>query len=400
MKRYDFDTLIPRIGTGCVKWDKPFQIGEKEVLPLWVADMDFPCSDEIQNALHKLVDQQIYGYGLGLDASYRKAICSWFLRRFDWKINPKTLYYAGGVVPAIAYLLECLCEEGDGVIVQTPVYYPFMAKIKATKRVVVENPLCNTNGIYSMDFDHLKKQFARDDVKGMILCSPHNPVGRVWTKSELLEVVHIAKTYGKWIISDEIHCDIIRHDKQHISLHTIAKDYIDEIIVCTAPSKSFNLAGLQNSNIIITKEAYQKKWEMLVIDRLSLSSPNCFALAATKAAYNESEEWLNQVNAYIDDNIEFVKQYVRKHLPKAIVSPCEGTYLLWIDVRAYTNNEKDLEACMLKESIVLDEGYIFGSGGAGFERLNLACPRSIVEQCMQRFCHVLKNKEKETLTNH
>lgn len=399
MRQYDFDTLVPRIGTGSVKWDKPFEIGEKELLPLWVADMDFPCSDEIQTALHNVVNQQIYGYGLGLDASYRKAVCSWFHRRFDWKIDSKSMYYAGGVVPAIAYLIECLSEEGDGIIVQTPVYYPFMAKIEATNRVVVENPLRNTKGVYTMDFENLKEQFARDDVKGMILCSPHNPVGRVWTKEELQQVVEIAKTYGKWIISDEIHCDIIRHDKQHIPLHTIAQAYKDEIIVCTAPSKSFNLAGLQNSNIIITKEEYQKKWEAFVMNRLSLSSPNCFAIAATKAAYNESEDWLNQMNAYVDANIEYVKQYVQEHLPKAIISPCEGTYLLWIDVRAYFDDEKELEACMLKESIVLDEGYIFGTGGACFERLNLACPRSIVETCMQRFCNIIKNKEKEPLTN-
>lgn len=392
MKKYDFDTLIPRRGTGCVKWDKPFAIGEKELLPLWVADMDFPCSDEIQKALHKVVNQEIYGYGLGFDTSYRKAVCSWFRRRFDWKIDPKTIFYAGGVVPGIAYLIQCLSEEGEGIVVQTPVYYPFMAKIKATNRVVVENPLCNRNGVYTMDFVDLENQLSRKDVKGMILCSPHNPVGRVWSRDELKEVVHIAKKYGKWIISDEIHCDIVRAGLQQLPLLKIAQDYKEEIIVCTAPSKSFNLAGLQISNIIITNEEYQKQWQSFVMERLSISSPNCFAIMATKAAYNDSEDWLHQMNAYVDANIAYVKRYVQKHLPKAIISPCEGTYLLWIDVRAYCEDEKELEKRMLKESIILDEGYIFGNGGAGFERFNLACPRSIVQACMERFCRILKNR--------
>lgn len=390
MKKYDFDTLIQRSGTGCVKWDKPFAIGRKELLPLWVADMDFPCSDEIQNALHKVVDQKIYGYGLGFDTSYRKAVCGWFRRRFDWRIDPESIFYACGVVPSIAYLIQCLSEEGEGIVVQTPVYYPFMAKIKATNRVVIENPLCNRFGVYTMDFVDLEKQLSRTNVRGMILCSPHNPVGRVWKREELLEVVRIAKKYGKWIISDEIHCDIVRADQQQLPLLKITQDYKEEIIVCTAPSKSFNLAGLQISNIIITNKQYQKQWRSFVMERLSISTPNCFALMATKAAYNDSEEWLNQMNAYVDDNIAYVNRYVQEHLPKAVVSPCEGTYLLWMDVRAYCNDEQELEKRMLEESIVLDEGYIFGSGGAGFERFNLACPRSIVQACMERFCKTLK----------
>lgn len=392
MKHYNFETIIPRRGTGSLKWEKNVAIGEKSLLPLWVADMDFACCDEIQKALHETADHQIYGYGLGFDEEYRTICCDWFQRRLNWKIDPTSLFYAPGVVPAISYLLEILSEEGDGIIVQTPVYYPFMAKIKARNRVVIENPLINTNGCYTMDLAHLEECMARADVKGMILCSPHNPVGRVWTKEELESVVSIAKRYGKWIISDEIHCDIVRHDHHHLPLHTIAQDYKDEIIVCTAPSKTFNLAGLQNSNIIITKPHYQRKWKLYVMNTLSISSPNCFAIAATKAAYAKGENWLNQMNAYIEETMNFVTAYLSEHLPKAIVTPCEGTYLMWIDLRSYCTDAKKLEEMMLQESIVLDEGYIFGTGGEGFERINVACPRSIVKECLQRMCSILQKQ--------
>lgn len=388
--QYDFNQVLPRKGSGCIKWDKPFTgIGEKEALPLWVADMDFPCSQEIQQALHQQADEQIYGYSCGFDEDYKNAVIGWFQRRFAWTIQPDAIFFAPGVVPAISYLLEILSEEGDGIVIQTPVYYPFKAKIEARNRKVVENPLQYENGRYTMDFRDLEKQLSREDVKGMILCSPHNPVGRVWTKEELCQVADIAARYDKWIISDEIHCDIVRQNHQHLPLHVLAPACQDQIIVCTAPSKSFNLAGLQNSNIIITNPRYQQRWKDYVMNRLSLNGCNCFALAATKAAYNDSEDWLTQVNAYIDANITYAKAYLQEHLPKAVIAPCEGTYLLWVDVRAYCEDPKELEERMLKESLILDEGYLFGRQGAGFERINMAAPRVIIEECLQRFCAAL-----------
>lgn len=390
--KYDFDTMIKRKGTGCIKWDKEFSCeGNQEVLPLWVADMDFPCSNAIQTALHKRVDEQIYGYSCGFDEDYRNSVTGWFQRRFQWTIDPSSIFYAGGVVPAIAYLLEILSEEGDGILIQPPVYYPFRNKILATKRRVVENPLRNTNGVYTMDFEDLERKLQDPTVKGMILCSPHNPVGRVWKKEELNRVVSIAQTYGKWIISDEIHGDLIRKDHRHIPLHTIAPHDRDEIIVCTAPSKSFNLAGLQNSNIIITKPEYQARWKTHVMERLSLSSCNSFAITATKAAYNESEDWLDQVNAYIDENLVHACQRLKTELPQAIVSPCEGTYLLWVDVRALCPDEKELEARMRKQSLILDEGYLFGKEGNGFERINMAAPRKMIDACIDRFVRAFRD---------
>ena len=200
----------------------------------------------------------------------------------------------------------------------------------------------------------------------------------------------IAKKYHKWIISDEIHCDIVRKDKKHYPLHTIAEDYRDEIIVCTAPSKSFNLAGLQNSNIIITKPEYQRKWKDYVMNRLSLTSCNSFAITATKAAYNDSEDWMDQVNSYIDENINYAYEYLKRELPNAIVSDCEGTYLLWVDVRSYCKDAKELEKKMLSQGLILDEGYLFGDEGKGFERINMAAPKSIIKEALKCFVNVLR----------
>ena len=389
--KYHFDELINRKNTGCVKWDKAFPAFDKDILPLWVADMDFPCAEAIQQALKEKVDEQIYGYNTGFTPAYRQAVCGWFSKRFDWEIDPDTIFYAGGVVPAIAYLLEIMSEEGDGVIISTPVYYPFRKKIEATKRVVVENPLINEHGMYRIDFDDLEAKMARNDVKGMILCSPHNPVGRIWTKEELLKIVTLAKKYDKWIISDEIHCDLVQKDYEHQPLLKLAPEAKDRIVVCTAPSKSFNLAGLQNSNIIICNEKWQKKWTSYVMERLSLNGPNSFAIAATIAAYTkeDSEQWLADVNAYVDENDAFARACIQQYLPEAIISPRQGTYLLWVDVRAYCEDEKQLEETMLKEGLILDEGYLFGEAGKGFERINLACPRSIVETCVKRLCDAL-----------
>lgn len=394
--KYDFDRDIKRLHTGSAKWDKPFDTKADDILPLWVADMDFACARPIQQALHQYVDQEVYGYTLGMDAGYRKAVCGWFLRRFDWKIDPSTIFYAPGVVSAIAYLLEILCEEGEGVVIQTPVYYPFRKKIEATKRMVIENPLLEDHGIYTMNLEELDRLFARKNVKGLILCSPHNPVGRVWTKAELCAVLELAKKHHKWIISDEIHADLIRQQHTQLPLATLADEELrNQLIICTAPSKSFNLAGLQNSNVIIHNSKYQQRWQTFVIERLSLSSANSFALAATKAAYNESEDWLNQVNAYLDENIRFATAYLCEHLPDAVVSPCEGTYLLWVYVGAYVQDKNRLERLMLDAGIVLDEGYLFGEQGECYERINVACTRALLTKCLQRMCDVLRHVKQE-----
>lgn len=384
----DLDVLIDRRGTNCSKWDKDFGIGEKSLLPLWVADMDFPCSDVIQKALHQRVDEQIYGYTLGMDKEYKQAIVKWLKRRFDWVVEKSSIFYASGVIPAITYLIEILSEEGDGVVIQTPVYPPFKAKIEATKRVVVENPLINHHGYYTMDFRQLEECFKNEKVKGMILCSPHNPVGRVWREDELRKVIELANRYDKWIISDEIHGDLIRHDMKQIPLLKLAEGNQDKIICCSAASKSFNLAGLQVSHVIINDPKLQARWNEWVVNRIGMKSPNNFAITAVKAAYNESEAWLDEVNRYIDSNFDYATKYLQENLPNAIVSPREGTYLMWVDLSAYCCDEKELEKCLLANSIVVNQGYTFGENGKGFIRINLACPRCLVEECMKRLVEI------------
>ena len=393
-EKMNLDQLIDRKGTGSVKWDAMPNGAPADALPLWVADMDFRCAPAIIEALHKRVDHGIFGYSLYDTPECKAAIQHWFQKRFQWEVDPEDVFFSPGVVPAVAFLLEILTQAGDGVVIQRPVYYPFMAKIEATGRKIVDNPLHYENGAYTMDFADLDKKLADPNNKGLILCSPHNPVGRVWTQEELRQVVDIAKKYDKWIISDEIHFDLTRKGVQHHPLLKVAPDYKDRIVVCTAPSKTFNLAGIQLSNIVIPNKEYQKAWLKRISDTYSVGAPNAFAVTAMIAAYEESEDWLNQVNGYIDGNMAFAKEFFQKNLPEACMADPQGTYLIWVDLSAYCKDGKKLEDLMLnKAKVALDEGYIFGEAGTGFERINAACPRSILEDCLNRMKDALLNQD-------
>ena len=384
--KYNFDEIIDRTGTHSIKWDLLPEDAPSGTLPLWVADMDFGCPEPVLAALHRRVDRKIFGYTLQDGDRVNDAICSWYKRRFEWDIEKSWIHYSPGIVPACAFLINALTEEGDGIIIQRPVYYPFTVKIEANKRIVANNPLVKQGSRYVMDFEDLDRKFADPKNKGMILCSPHNPVGRVWTGEELLKLVGIAKKYDKWIISDEIHCDLTRIGIKSIPLLKIAPEYKDRIIVGTAPSKTFNLAGMQFSSIIIQNPEYQEKWNDFTKTRASIAGGcNPLSLEAAVAAYTEGEEWLDQAREYIDANIKYVGDFIRENLPKASLTDCEGTYLVWIDLRAYCGDQKKLRQAMLYDAkIYLDEGYIFGEEGSGFERVNIAAPRSIVVECMER----------------
>lgn len=394
MSIYDFDKFIDRENTFSVKWDYPkklFPESDLKPLPLWVADMDFQCSNEIISALKKRLDNLILGYSSGYTGEYNKAVKTWFKDRFDFKIDDSEIFFSPGVVAALSYLIQCLTNEGDGIIIQQPVYYPFKEKIKANKRVVVNNPLVYKEGKYEIDFKDLEEKMSLDNVKGMIFCSPHNPVGRVWTKEELIKLCDIAKKYDKFIISDEIHCDITRKGVTHTILASLCHDYKHRIITCTSPSKTFNIAGLQISNIIIQNDEYKKLWEEFAIKRGSLHGPNALAMCATIAAYNESKLWLHEVNSYIDSNINFVKEYVNKNMKKAKVIDCEGTYLLWLDLSGYGKTMKEIKDLIQnKAKVILDEGTMFGKEGYGFERINVACPKSLLEEILKRIKTVLE----------
>ena len=390
--QYNFDEVVDRSHTHSVKWDIVPPNAAKDTLPMWIADMDFPCAQPILDALHKRVDNRIFGYSNYHSDEIKQTVTDWFQRRFEWTIHKGEMVFSPGVVPAIAFLLHILTEPGDGVVIQQPVYYPFADKIENSGRRVVNNPLCYKDGAYTMDYDDLDRKLADPSVKGMILCSPHNPVGRVWTAAELKQVVAIAQKYDKWIISDEIHCDLIRRGFTHQPLLKLCPEYRQRIIVCTAPSKTFNLAGLQMSNIIIPNEAYRARWWDITMNEFSIASANPFGITAMMAAYTQGEAWLDQVNVYLDENVAFMRQYLQQHLPKAHMVEPQGTYLVWVDLRAYCSDAKKLEQLMLEEAgVYFDEGYIFGEAGAGFERFNIACPRRILQQCLERMTKVLQS---------
>ena len=377
---YQFDKPISRRGTLSMKWE----VGESE-LPMWVADMDFACAEPIIRALHERIDRKIFGYTIYDNEDLKHAVTGWFRRRYGWEVAKEDVFFSPGVVPALAFLLQALTSEGDGIIIQRPVYYPFTNKINGNNRKIFNSSLIYENGDYRMDYEDLEKKFADEAVKGMILCSPHNPVGRVWTVEELGRLVEIAKKYGKWIISDEIHMDLTRKGVVHTPLLKVAPEYADHIVVCTAPSKTFNLAGMQLSNIVIPNKEWQKKWLGVIDDAFSVSMANPFGIAATIAAYNEGEEWLDQLRDYLDENIRFVKEFVKEQLPKASVTAVEGTYLIWLDLNGYESDPKKLEKLMQETArIAFDEGYIFGEEGNGFERINAAMPKRCVEDCMNR----------------
>lgn len=395
MTQYDFDRVVDRKGTFSLKWENialALPTASDDCLPLWVADMDFPCAEPIIKALHERVDRLIFGYSVQSHPSYYAAVTGWFQRRFNWQIDHDDIFFSPGVVPAIGFLLEALSEVGDGIIIQPPVYYPFAKKISEYGRTIVTNPLIYQDGRYTIDFADLEDKLSQPSNKGMILCSPHNPAGRVWTKEELWQIASLSEKYQKWIISDEIHCDIIRCNQTHIPLEKVYPQYKEHIFTCTAPSKTFNLAGLQLSNIIIHDAQVKDYWFHNVINKVGLSSPNAFAIVAAIAAYNEGEEWLEAVKRYLDDNVRYVEEFVQNNLPKIKVVPCEGTYLMWLDFSAYGLQADELEKMMQKKAkVALDEGYIFGEQGAGFERINIACPRSILMDCMMRIKNALSN---------
>lgn len=390
--KYNFDEVIDRKGTNSIKWDCitcNIEGSDEDTLPLWIADMDFACAQPIIDALHKRVDRLIFGYSTFNSLEYYKAVTGWFDRRYKWKIKKEDIFFSPGVVPALGGLIRILTKEGEGVIIQRPVYYPFSNMIRNNNRVIVNNSLINDNGMYYMDFDDLEEKAKNQNNKVMILCSPHNPVGRVWTEDELLKVAEICERNDVFLISDEIHSDLIRKEAKHIP---IAKIFDHEnIVTCTSPSKTFNIAGLSISNIIISNEDLKQKWNKEIYDKLGLTGANPFGIVAAQVAYDEGEEWLEQVLDYIDENLKFLDRYLKENMPKAKFLIPEGTYLAWIDLRGYDYDYKDLNKLIVRNAkLALDDGYIFGEEGEGFERVNVACPRSILENCLDKMKSVLE----------
>ena len=380
----DFDTVPNRRGTNCFKYDFAREMGMPEdVLPLWVADMDFPTAPAVLERLHALAEHGIFGY-TGVKDAYFSAVHNWYAQRFGWETQRSWLVTTPGVVFAIAIAIRAFTQKGDAILIQQPVYYPFANKITENDRQLVVNPLILKNGRYEMDFADMERKIADNHVKMLLLCSPHNPVGRVWTKEELLRVGEICQKHGVLVISDEIHADFTYAGHTHRVFASVKSEFADFTITCTAPSKTFNLAGLQNSNIFIPnrqlRHAYKKE-----LSACGCGGTNCMGMAACQAAYEAGADWLEQLKQYLAGNLAYVRQFLREKLPDITLIEPEGTYLVWLDLRKLGLTEQQQRQLIVQDAkLWLDTGTLFGQDGEGFERINIACPRATIEQAMQR----------------
>lgn len=380
----DFDTVPNRRGTNCFKYDFAREMGMPEdVLPLWVADMDFPTAPAVLERLHALAEHGIFGY-TGVKDAYFSAVHNWYAQRFGWETQRSWLVTTPGVVFAIAIAIRAFTQKGDAILIQQPVYYPFANKVTENDRQLVVNPLVLKNGRYEMDFADMERKIVDYHVKMLLLCSPHNPVGRVWTKEELLRVGEICQKHGVLVVSDEIHADFTYAGHTHRVFASVKSEFADFTITCTAPSKTFNLAGLQNSNIFIPnrqlRHAYKKE-----LSACGCGGTNCMGMAACQAAYEAGADWLEQLKQYLAGNLAYIRQFLREKLPDIALIEPEGTYLVWLDLRKLGLTEQQQRQLIVQDAkLWLDTGTLFGQGGEGFERINIACPRATIEQAMQR----------------
>lgn len=382
-----FDEVIDRSGSGAIKWDPAFlkeHFGNEDLLPLWVADMDFKAPQPVIDALVHRAQHGIFGYTVPDPLKYNESIINWFKRRHNWTLDENWLVFSPGIVPACTYLIQRFAQPGDKVIIQNPVYYPFKALIENNGRVVVWNQLELEDSHYRMDLEDFEKQVKDPRTKVLMLCSPHNPVGRVWSEKELTQVGDICLENDILIISDEIHCDLIYPTHKHTMFPSISDEFAQHSITCTAGSKTFNLAGLQQSNVIIPNDRLRDAFKIQMENQF-LIMPNAFGALALQVAYNEGEAWLNSLIQVMERNLNFLKSFINEKLPNVSVIGPEGTYLVWLDFRAYGLDPKDLEKKMLEEAkVALDSGYQFGPGGEGFERINIACPLSILTEGLEK----------------
>ncbi len=388
---YDFDEIIDRTGTSCLKYDFAVERHRPaDVLPLWVADMDFATAPAIRESLAQAATYGIYGYSDPKE-EYFQALQSWYDTHFSWHIQGEWTVITPGVVFALAAAIRAFTKEGDGVLLQQPVYYPFTEVIRDNNRVPVDSPLVLSDGHYTMDFEDLEQKIRDHHIRLFLFCSPHNPVGRVWTKEELLRLGDICKKYDVLIVSDEIHSDFVWEGHTHHVLASLSQDLADRTIVCTAPTKTFNLAGLQISNILIPNETLRRAFRHAV-DQAGYSQANLMGLVACKAAYTQGEEWYQQLKLYLQDNVAFVRSYLEEKLPQLHMIEPEGTYLVWIDFRSLQLSEEALEELIVhKARLWLDSGAIFGKAGAGFERINVACPRATLKKALDQLYAAIQN---------
>ena len=384
--KYDFDKITDRTHTNAIKYDLAKRRNKPEdALSLWVADMDFPTAPCVQKAVAEKAAHGIFGYSRP-DERYYNALKKWFAERHNYKIQEEWVVNTPGVCFALASAVRAFTKEGESVLVQKPVYYPFFNTIKALNRKVVNSPLVLKNGHYEINFEDFEAKIVAENVKMFILCSPHNPGGRVWKKQELQRISEICLKHSVLVVSDEIHSDIVFEGSRHTVYGSISEAAAENSIICTAPSKSFNLAGLQFSNIIIPNAklriAFQRE-----VDRTGYDEPSLMGIVAATAAYSEGGEWFDAARDYIWKNIQFASNYIEENCPKIKVVIPEGTYLLWLDFSAFGLSDEEINERILNRAKVwLDNGKMFGDEGKFFQRINCATPRKILAEALERIC--------------
>ncbi|MFX1489476.1 MAG: MalY/PatB family protein [Promethearchaeota archaeon] len=385
---FDFDQIIDRTQSNSAKWNKKVLekgFGDPDLLPLWVADMDFKAPQPIIDKLVQTAEYGIFGYSI-IPPSFYESVLGWFKRHYGWDIDKNWITQTPGVIPALDVAVNAFCNAGDKVIVQNPIYYPFYPVIENNGCRILLNPLKLSNNHYTMDFEDLEKKVKDPRAKMIILCNPHNPIGRVWTKEELKQLGEICIKNEILVVSDDVHCDLILPGYKYTNFATINDEFAQNLITCTSTSKTFNLAGLKISNIVIPNEKLRQTY-INTQANLGVGSPNLFAVNAMEIAYSHivCEKWLDALLQYLNENLKFLKLYIKEKLPQIKVIEPEGTYLVWLDFRELGLEAKELEKFMRgKAKLALDEGYIFGQGGEGFERINIACPRSVLEEALNR----------------
>lgn len=384
--KYDFDEIISRRNSNSYKWDA---VMEEGVLPMWVADMDFRTAPAVVEVLRKRMDHGIFGY-TKVPPIYYDAIINWFTRRHGWQIDRDWIIYTSGVVPALSAIIKALTVPGDRVLVQTPVYNCFFSSIRNNGCEIVANPLVYTNGTYRIDFDDLARKATDPKVKLLLLCNPHNPVGRVWTRAELMCIGEICLRNDVLVVADEIHCELVYSGHTYIPFASISDDFRNRSVTCTSPSKAFNLAGLQIANIFAADESVRVKIDK-AINLNEVCDVNPFGVEALVAAYNDGEEWLEELKCYLSDNYLYMRTFFNKYLPQFPVVKLEGTYLVWVDCSVLNRSSKEIAEILLKaEKLRINEGSMYGEAGEGFIRINIACPRQILIDGLNRLKRGLK----------
>lgn len=385
--KYDFDKTIDRRATNSYKWDS----APGGVLPMWVADMDFRTAPAIIDALQKRVAHGIFGYTRVLDAYY-DAVTSWFSRRHGWDIDREWIIYTSGVVPAVSAVIKALTVPGDKVIVQTPVYNCFFSSIRNNGCEIVSNPLRRTADTYEMDFDALERCAADPRAKVMLLCNPHNPAGRVWTPDELTRLGNICLRNGVTVVADEIHCELVYQGFKYTPFASLSDAFLHRSVTCVSPSKAFNIAGLQIANIVAFDNDLRSRIDK-AININEVCDVNPFGVAATIAAYNEGEEWLNQLVDYLHGNYEAMAEFCRRELPEFPITRLEGTYLVWMDCSSLGMPSDALEHALLEDArLWLNAGTMYGAEGEGYMRWNIACPRSVMLDGLNRFLNFVRSR--------